>query len=147
MSRFFFLIKSIERTSEKTDLVLLILYLCPFGHKHCIGRMHARTHTFTYSHTNTHTHTCTHTDSDAYWHTHTHTLTHMKYVFCVECVFLGAQPCWFDLCQWRAETGRLETYGFCHAWLAFSMTSLTQTAGHKMAALTILFSRLSNVDF
>ena len=27
------------------------------------------------------------------------------------------------------------------------MTSLSQTSGHKMAAFTIVFSRLSNVDF
>ena len=27
------------------------------------------------------------------------------------------------------------------------MTSLRQTAGHKMAALTVIFSQLSNVDF
>ena len=27
------------------------------------------------------------------------------------------------------------------------MTSLIQTAGHKMAALTVVFQRLSNVDY
>lgn len=30
---------------------------------------------------------------------------------------------------------------------ALFMTSLTQSAGHDMAALTVVFSRLSNVDF
>ena len=29
---------------------------------------------------------------------------------------------------------------------AWFMTSLTQTAGHKMAALTVVISKLSNVD-
>ena len=31
--------------------------------------------------------------------------------------------------------------------LVYDMTSLIQTTGHKMAALTVVFLRLSNVEF
>ena len=36
-----------------------------------------------------------------------------------------------------------DTFAMHAAWF---MTSLTQTAGHKMAAFAVVISRLSNVD-
>ena len=53
--------------------------------------------------------------------------------FCFEFEILGEQPRWLVLYQ------RRDVFHF--------MTSLTQIAGHKMSALTVLFLQLSNVDF
>ena len=76
------------------------------------------------------------------------TVMQKKGFFCFQFEFL-ARPCWFDLYQWREEKGWLMT---CLILLlnmpALFMTSLIQTAGHKMAAFTVNFrgSQTSNFD-
>ena len=54
--------------------------------------------------------------------------------------------CWFAIFQRGVETGWLVTYLILlpHASALF-MTSLTQTAAHKIAALTVVFLRPSNI--
>ena len=63
----------------------------------------------------------------------------MHFSFCFQFGFLQAQPCYLALYRWRAEKGCLVTY-LIHLkqMLAPLMTSLLQTAGHKMAALTVV---------
>ena len=55
---------------------------------------------------------------------------------------------WFTLYQKEAEKFWFMTYMtlFPHMKALFMM-SLTQTAGHKMAALVVMFLRLGNMDF
>ena len=59
-----------------------------------------------------------------------------------------AQPSWFALYAWRAEKSWLVMYRILSTDIsAMVMTSLKQTAGHKMTALMVVFSRLSNASF
>ena len=60
--------------------------------------------------------------------------------FCFKSEFLRAQPCWFTLYQWRAEKDWLMRYLILLPHMLALFHSLTQTAGHKMAALTVMFS-------
>ena len=62
-------------------------------------------------------------------------------VFCFEFKRLGVQPCWFALYHWRAEKGWLVTclIPFLPHISVLVISSLTQTVGHKKAALTVVF--------
>ena len=63
-------------------------------------------------------------------------------------MLLREEPCWFNLYQWRAEKGGFVMYLILlPCMLAMFMTSLTQTAGHKMAVLMVMFSQPLNIDF
>ena len=63
-------------------------------------------------------------------------------------MLLREEPCWFNLYQWRAEKGGFVVHLILlPCMLAMFMTSLTQTAGHKMAALMVMFSQPLNIDF
>lgn len=57
------------------------------------------------------------------------------------------QPCWVTLCQLRAEKIRLVTHLILRThMLAFFMMLLTQTAGHILKALMVMFLRLTIVN-
>ena len=60
------------------------------------------------------------------------------------------QQCWFILYQWRAETklghNILFSEYFCYTCWPCT-TPLLHTTGHKMAALAITSSQLSNINF
>ena len=57
------------------------------------------------------------------------------------------QPYWFIWFQWRAEKGLVTCLILLPHMQALFMTSQIQTAGHKMAALRVMFLWLSHVDF
>ena len=84
-----------------------------------------------------------------------------KYKFCFESELLKPQPYWFALYHWarkssvlfaREEQKRVGSWRVIgptlvpHLSVLF-VTSYSQTARNKMAALTAVFSRPSNVDF
>ena len=60
--------------------------------------------------------------------------------FCFKSEFLRAQPCWFTLYQWRAEKDCLMRCFILLLHMLALFHSLTQTTGHKTAALTVMFS-------
>ena len=60
--------------------------------------------------------------------------------FCFKSKFLRVQPCWFTLYQWRAEKDWLMRHFILLLHMLALFHSLTQTTGHKMAALTVMFS-------
>ena len=68
--------------------------------------------------------------------------------FCLGSGLVRARPCWFALCSRRAEKNWLVTYLILWPHRpALFMTSLIQVAENKPAALTVVLSRHSNVDF
>lgn len=63
-------------------------------------------------------------------------------LFCFEFELFGAQPFWVRLSQLRTEKSSLVTYLVLLPYMqALFMTSLRCNAGHKMAALTVIFQR------
>ena len=80
-------------------------------------------------------------------------LSHSSWALSTE--LLGVQPYLFSPCQWRAEklVGSWRIWYFCHTCQDLFMTSLTHatfiTKWHLSftLSLTVVFSRLSKVDF
>ena len=76
-----------------------------------------------------------------------------KYFQCFKSWLLRAQPCWFTFYRRIEEKVWLVMYMvFSPHISAFFMSSLIQTAEHKMAAFTVMFSQLffsssSNTSF
>ena len=73
-------------------------------------------------------------------------------LFCFQSGLLGAHPCWFTLSitnKKQRNVGSWYTYILLPyiLILALFMTSVTQTAGHKMEAFPVLLSQLLNVSF
>ena len=63
-------------------------------------------------------------------------------LFCLEFEFFRAQPLWVRLSQLRTEKGFLVTYLVLLPYMpALFMTSLRYNAGHRVAALTVIFQR------
>ena len=67
------------------------------------------------------------------------------YMYACMCVCV-AQLCRFALCQWWEGKSWLVIFILLPNMSDLFLMSLTQTAGHKVAALTIMCSQLSNIN-
>ena len=71
------------------------------------------------------------------------------FVLCFALELLFEQPGWFALYQWRAEKGRLIMY-VLYTFAThddFTWRHRHRISKHKMAALTVVFSRLPHVHY
>ena len=84
-----------------------------------------------------------HTSFDCFIYINTKDITHQDTFFCVLPVWVPRDASMvFRSWPWRAEKVWLVTYLI----LMTHTLALSQTAPHKMAALTVVFSRLENVE-
>ena len=58
----------------------------------------------------------------------------MYFSFCFQFELLQALPCCLALYRWRAEKGCRDVFNTFETYAGIVMTSLLQTAGHKIAA-------------
>ena len=58
----------------------------------------------------------------------------MYFSFCFQFELLQALPCCLALYRWRAEKGCRDVFNTFETYAGIVVTSLLQTAGHKMAA-------------
>ena len=155
-------------------LVFMTGFYTNITHTHTHARTHARTHAHTRTHTraHTHTHTHSHTQTHARARARTHTYIEVRgktdssvageggtkrapsepvgtsyHHVVTKCAGVTKRACrplnltpFVTLVTTRADTA------FLLRMLVLFLTSLLHTAGHKMAAITDVFLRPSNVD-